>query len=216
MHAYCVIGPPPSSLSVLLANQAHLISHQPADTLTLEPNEKGNLSIQSVRSLMRFFATPPQGDQKVGFLPQADKLTLPAAQALLKTLEEPPPYALLVLVSPTTESLLPTILSRCQVIYLQTPPQSKIDPTIATLMADIEAAPPSYRLGLISGYTGKRDNAKEWCRQAITYYRELLIRQPQAAVLHNLKQLETAYDRLNANAHVALTLDTACLKLHKV
>jgi hypothetical protein len=216
MHAYCLIGTPPATLTTTLIELGIITSHHPADTFMVETNEKGNISIKSIRDLIRFFATPPQGDQKIGYLPQAESLSLPAAQALLKTLEEPPPYALIVLVSATTESLLSTILSRCQIIYTQTPSSVSVTKTTTTLLEELESTTPANRCLLISSYTTKRDKALDWCRQATSYYRLLLQQQPRAAVLHNLKQLETAYLRLQANTHVALTLETACLNLRKV
>lgn len=60
--------------------------------------------------------TPMAGGRKVALICDAERLNDESANALLKTLEEPPPYSLIVLVATHIDSILPTIRSRCQVI----------------------------------------------------------------------------------------------------
>ncbi|MCX7817968.1 MAG: hypothetical protein N2652_01960 [Kiritimatiellae bacterium] len=62
--------------------------------------------------------SPVEGGWKAGVVLAADRLTLPAANALLKTLEEPPPETLLLLVSEAPHQIPATVLSRCQRIAL--------------------------------------------------------------------------------------------------
>ena len=58
--------------------------------------------------------TPQNSDRRVAVINDADRMTTEAANALLKTLEEPPADALILLITTSPESLLPTIRSRCQ------------------------------------------------------------------------------------------------------
>jgi DNA polymerase-3 subunit delta' len=75
------------------------------------------IKIDQGRGLQRSLAFPPlEGDLRVSILVRAQTMAAPAANALLKTLEEPPPGNLLVLTAEENEPLLPTILSRCQVV----------------------------------------------------------------------------------------------------
>lgn len=75
----------------------------------------GSISIESIRGLRRDGAFRPfEGKQKVAIIAKADRMTVQAANALLKTLEEPPNDMLLVLTSARPHGLLPTIVSRCQ------------------------------------------------------------------------------------------------------
>ncbi len=60
-----------------------------------------------------------EGGWKVGVVLAADRMTLPAANALLKTLEEPPARTLLLLVSDEPQRIPATILSRCQRVVLR-------------------------------------------------------------------------------------------------
>jgi DNA polymerase-3 subunit delta' len=80
-------------------------------------NPKGAtaIRIEQVRELERAAALAPlEGSRKVFVLDEAERMTLPTAQALLKTLEEPPPRTHLVLILANPRALPPTVLSRCQ------------------------------------------------------------------------------------------------------
>lgn len=57
---------------------------------------------------------PMEGDRKIAIIDDADMMNAASANAFLKTLEEPPPYATLFLIAASADGLLPTILSRCQ------------------------------------------------------------------------------------------------------
>jgi len=77
------------------------------------------LKIETIRKVQQgLFRRPLQADHKVILIPEAHLMTTAAANAFLKTLEEPPPYALLLLTTTQVEDLLPTIVSRCQVVPL--------------------------------------------------------------------------------------------------
>ncbi len=96
--------------------------HHP-DQLILAPEEdKKDIGIGQVRELTEFMSRSGfSGLARVAVIPQAEKLTLAAANALLKTLEEPPERACLLLAAVSPGSLLPTIRSRCQILPLPCP-----------------------------------------------------------------------------------------------
>ncbi len=86
--------------------------HHP-DLLTLEVTS--SISVDQVRAISQLMQNAPQqGGARVVVIPQADKMTESAANALLKTLEEPGQHSYLILCSAYAEQLMPTILSRCQ------------------------------------------------------------------------------------------------------
>lgn len=62
---------------------------------------------------------PYNGKYKVYIIPQADLMTVQAQNALLKTIEEPPAYAVIILLTENSEKLLPTICSRCVMLKLR-------------------------------------------------------------------------------------------------
>ncbi|HVY82261.1 MAG TPA: DNA polymerase III subunit delta' [Steroidobacteraceae bacterium] len=84
------------------------------------------LRIEQVRDLASELAlTSHQGGYKVGILSPADTLNRFAANALLKTLEEPPVRTLLILVATQPSRLPPTILSRCQRLRVRAPTRAE-------------------------------------------------------------------------------------------
>jgi DNA polymerase-3 subunit delta' len=81
------------------------------------PEDKHELPISVIRDLCEHFALKPaRGMRKVAILDDADDLNEEAANAFLKTLEEPPPGAVLILIGTSVEVQLQTIVSRCQVV----------------------------------------------------------------------------------------------------
>jgi DNA polymerase-3 subunit delta' len=78
------------------------------------------LKISEVRELQRELAlSPHEGRWRVAVLSGFERATVEAANALLKTLEEPPAYVALLLTATEADVLLPTIVSRCQVVSLR-------------------------------------------------------------------------------------------------
>ena len=79
-------------------------------------HEKTNtISVEEVRVQINndIMIRPYNGKYKIYIVPDADMMTVQAQNALLKTIEEPPEYAVIFLLTENAESLLPTILSRC-------------------------------------------------------------------------------------------------------
>ncbi len=106
------------------------------DLLVLEPGL--SLGIGQIRSLQKKLALKPySAPMKAALITQAEKLTVPAQNALLKTLEEPPANTLIILLSPSKEALLPTILSRCQMIQLTQKSQLAIDQASVSQSLDL-------------------------------------------------------------------------------
>jgi DNA polymerase-3 subunit delta' len=86
--------------------------------------------------LQEFFRTPPLlSKTKVALITDADRMNADAANALLKTLEEPHPYARMILTTSHVGHLLPTILSRCLAMACALPDEGEFEaePLIKTL-----------------------------------------------------------------------------------
>jgi DNA polymerase-3 subunit delta' len=94
-------------------------SHPDVRTLA-RPSDKKNLGIDEIKALREEVALKPlEARHKVYLLREAEDLSEPAANALLKTLEEPPPSVVLVLTAADASLLLPTVVSRCQHLHLR-------------------------------------------------------------------------------------------------
>jgi DNA polymerase-3 subunit delta' len=84
------------------------------DVLIVEPGETGSIKIEQVRDVIdRAAYRPFEGRRRVVIVDEADALVVPAQNALLKTLEEPPPSSVFFLITSRPDALLPTVLSRC-------------------------------------------------------------------------------------------------------
>jgi DNA polymerase-3 subunit delta' len=120
-HAYLVTGPEGSGKRELVTEISGLLAGgggEPlarADVHLLEPESKSRrIRIEAVRDLERELQMrAAAGGRKVGIIFDADRLVEGAANAFLKTLEEPPPNSHLFLVSTLPDQLLDTIVSRC-------------------------------------------------------------------------------------------------------
>lgn len=86
-----------------------------ADVLVIEPGETGSIKVDQVREAIERSAYRPfEGRRRVVIVDDADEVLPEAQNALLKTLEEPPPASMFVLVTSRPDVLLPTVRSRCQ------------------------------------------------------------------------------------------------------
>jgi DNA polymerase-3 subunit delta' len=91
------------------------------DLHVLESERAGaSLKIEQVRDLQHQLSlTPVEARWRVAILRRFEEATTSAANALLKTLEEPPPYVVLAVLASDADRLLPTIVSRCQQVPLR-------------------------------------------------------------------------------------------------
>lgn len=92
--------------------------------------------------------TPMAGGRKIAIIDGGDLLNEAGANALLKTLEEPPAHSLIILVAANRDAILPTILSRCQILRFQPLPAEDVAAILLKegLTEDREAAERGARL----------------------------------------------------------------------
>ncbi|MFN8474855.1 MAG: DNA polymerase III subunit delta' [Anaerolineae bacterium] len=116
---------------------------------TRKAASRGQIKIDTVREVQRELSLRPyQGDYRVVVLSRADSMNEAAENALLKTLEEPPAYGVLILTAEDVDSLLPTTVSRCQGVTVGLTPISEIS---AALQARGVEAAEADRLAHLSG-----------------------------------------------------------------
>ncbi len=83
-------------------------------------SDKSSLGVDHIRQASLFFEKTAQiGDLKTVLIPNAETMTVAAANALLKTLEEPTDNSVIVLLSSEHDTLLPTIISRCRLFEIR-------------------------------------------------------------------------------------------------
>ena len=87
------------------------------DVTLIEPGENGSIRIEVAREEIRKTGFKPfEARRRVAIFDNADTLTADAQDSLLKTLEEPPPSSVLILVTAHPDLLLSTVRSRCAVV----------------------------------------------------------------------------------------------------
>lgn len=98
------------------------------DIITVEHEKENSIGVGEIRRMRADVQIRPyRASHKVYILPDAEKMTPAAQNALLKTLEEPPSYAVLLLLADGTAGFLPTILSRCVTLPLRPVAESAVE-----------------------------------------------------------------------------------------
>lgn len=96
---------------------ARAVAHP--DLRWLQP-EDGVIKVDAIREIVEFLVQTPQAaGRKIAVIEDADRMNVNAANALLKSLEEPPPESFIALSTTAPEQLLPTVRSRCQQIHVK-------------------------------------------------------------------------------------------------
>ena len=98
------------------SNCTRIAKGQFSDVVEVDNGDIASISIKSIREQVLDLVgyRPFEGQRKVFIIDPADALSVQAQDALLKTLEEPPPASVLILISAYPDSLRPTVLSRCR------------------------------------------------------------------------------------------------------
>ncbi len=133
------------------------------------PKEGGTLKVDQIREVQRSLSLKPyQSKYRVALFLRFQEANDNAANALLKTLEEAPAHAILLLTADTPEQLLPTIISRCEILRLRPLPIEAVESDLiyrgvdeerARLLAHISGGRPGYARRLVDDVTllEKRD-----------------------------------------------------------
>lgn len=122
-------------------------------------HEKASIGVDDIRDQLINDITikPYSSSHKIYIVPDADKITEQAQNALLKTIEEPPAYAVIVLITDNAKNLLQTVQSRC--VILNTKP---LDTKVITeyLIKNLQMEPEQARIaaGFCQGNVGKAIN----------------------------------------------------------
>ncbi len=133
-HAYLLIGSSREELLSLALRLVNLVNNWSCKDIeavalkgvsVLEPESKlRQIKVGAVRELEKRFHMTSDHDWKVGIIVDAERQMEQAANAFLKTLEEPPPQSLILLLTTQPEALLDTVRSRCIRVPLFQPGQT--------------------------------------------------------------------------------------------
>jgi DNA polymerase-3 subunit delta' len=125
-------------------------AHPDLHVVEVEPHKR-SLKVEKIRELQRGISLSPyEGTHRVALLFDFHMATDQAANALLKTLEEPPPQVILLLTADSPETLLPTIVSRCEQINLRPMALRDLENELVETGVEVDQA------GLIARLSGGR------------------------------------------------------------
>lgn len=109
------------------------------DIRVYSPEKSRMIKIEQIRQLAAFAVSSPQvAGRKIAVIDRADQLNINSANALLKTLEEPVPDFVLILLQESGRPVLPTIRSRCQVLSIPVPSAEQAEQWLVSEVAELE------------------------------------------------------------------------------
>lgn len=188
-----------------------LIPKNSAPPITLDGTEE-SIKISQVRKLQQQISLTTGGKTQPVIIKQAQNLTLPAQQALLKTLEEPPKDHLIILTTPTANQLLPTVLSRGQLIYTSNKKSSSSHPDSLDLFKTISKNPPGKLISLAEKLSKQKSNQS--LNQALDTLRFHLKKQPTQSRGQAIQLVDQSLKDLDNNINSRLVIEHLLFKLH--
>lgn len=104
------------------------ISGNHPDIICLTHDKPSSIGVEDIREKLTgdVMIRPYSGRYKIYIIPDAEKMTVQAQNAILKTIEEPPEYAVIILLATNEQVLLDTIRSRCVVLNLKPVPDERV------------------------------------------------------------------------------------------
>src|ERR671923_911513 len=187
-HAYLLHGPPGvgkrtaafAFAAALLGDERRVEARTHPDLYILEPLGE-MIRIDDVRALRHdLHMRPFEGGRRVYLILGAERLNEDAADALLKDLEEPPSYAVIVLVASELGPLPPTILSRCQLVPFRRLSERGVREWIAERAVDRSE---DEVTALARASSGRLDRARRLLDAASSERRDTLITVARAVYL---------------------------------
>lgn len=202
------------------------------DVIFLSPFSGETLGIEEVRQLKhRLSLKPFSSPYQAAIITEAQNLTIFAQNALLKILEEPPSSSILILTAPCRESLLPTVVSRCQIIELPSKSEFKISQeefsSHSLVLASHFKSGLGERMRKAEEIAKSRSDCRQWLSFQIFLFREILLAklktQPPldslfkfltlAEIVKIIRRLEMTKRKIEANANYRLALEIFLLDL---
>jgi DNA polymerase-3 subunit delta' len=196
-HAYLLHGPRGTDMdgaaarfaAALLGSSEHRVSDESHPDLYVVEPEGEAILIDQIRALRTdLHLRPFEAERRVYLLRECETLGRDAGNALLKSLEEPPPYAVFILLCNDRARLLPTIESRCQPVRFRTPSPE----AIATALGDVPDAGRLARVARGDLELARRIASDPEARRRFDRYAELA----------TLVVLDAAFDAADAAAEV--------------
>lgn len=158
-HSYLFVGPSnvgKATVALVFAaalvaisegGRSRVMRHVHPDVSVVGPEGRAMLGVdQARRAISGASLRPVESDRKVTIFDDASLMTEAAANALLKTLEEPPARTVFVLVAESEDDLPATVVSRCRVIRFGRVPETEVSTALVAMGVEVERAAMTARI----------------------------------------------------------------------
>lgn len=178
-----------------------------------------SIGIDQIREVTQKVSLKPYClPMKIAVFLEAEKLTLPAQNAFLKTLEEPPANTFFILSAPRADNLLLTIVSRCQVItvpeaeeIILTMDEEKEYQEIFTLIVSRGIG---ERLLEANKYSKDKNQALYFVKALLFTARKIMFKKPTKSIINSIRNMQKAILMLEANTNPSLVIGNLLLSLY--
>jgi len=185
-HAYILNGENVQTSLQIAENLAQTLTKSKADILYFTHEKPNLISVDEIRVQINqsVFIKPYDSAYKVYIVQDAEKMNAQAQNALLKTLEEPPLYVVILLITRNSESFLQTILSRCVKLNIFEEQENEesisedetaISDSLKRFMMSVPNCDEQAMLNFVDEMTKEKDFSKEMLEKFRLWFRDALI-----------------------------------------
>ena len=133
-----------------------VLGHSHPDYITIDDPEKKTVPVDLIRQARAdIFIRPNEAERKIYLFPRAQDMGIPGQNALLKVLEEPPPYGVFLLLTDNPEKLLPTVRSRCVELKLRALPEELLEKKLRSEFPEADQQSLKAAMMRSGGYLGQ-------------------------------------------------------------
>ncbi|HUQ85432.1 MAG TPA: AAA family ATPase [Candidatus Limnocylindrales bacterium] len=174
---------------------------------------QNSIGIDEIKNLqVKIFLKPIKSEKKAIIIDDAESLTIEAQNALLKALEEPPQHTIMILSTNNIDALLPTILSRCQIVKISNTPSALTEQEkkeIETFLSMLPNTKIGDRLKLAEELGKDKDKAIERITKIVLVLRENMLKKGteadiEVSQIKSLQELLILLKHTNVNPRFAI------------
>lgn len=221
LHSFCIICEDQTIKNEFIQNKLTALEISTIDRMIMDSDPIG---IAEIRKLKLWAGQKPFNSKHKVISIWSDFLTPEAQQALLKLLEEPPEHTFIYLLSSNESILLPTVLSRCEIVYLSNIKSGtvQLDPKIEEFWEKILSQNIGERLREITSLVSEREDARIWLKENLIFWRQKLLQRAtdnknnELSSLHVVKilrLLQKTYNQIETNISLKLAIDHLFINL---
>lgn len=206
------MGPPGPAKAEAAREFAESLGTRKVDLVVLKP-EKSTIKIEQIREVQQVVRYGPTASPKLfAIIEEADKLTPEASASFLKTLEEPPPGVVFILLVERDDRLPNTILSRCQrIIFGEN--QAALNPDFQPFRLELKSVRKKGVLELLD-FSARLEKEKERLEELL--YDLAFFAHEELRDVGLSRILLDATKNIKRYVSAKLALDAACLKMSEV